>query len=422
MAPDPNELERFMAAVRFHESSNDYGNESGYNPGRGTAKGAYQFIDGTWNNFTYNGVTYLNAFAPKEVQDARARQLMTQYYNELGSWELVGIAWHAGIGAARHVVQGVADPSQMSDMYETVTSEHVKKYLQTAGLDGSSGSWNGMVMSTTERQDNWVFLKDQMEKYGLGELYDFAYDMVMAGSSPASILIQLRDQPAYKERFKGMADRIANGYGPISEADYIANERQYRATLEAAGLPVDMFGSEEDLQSYIANDVSPDELEWRVGMAVTATESANPEVAKQLEELYGIGGTNSELVAYYLDPDRALTYFEGKQQLEAAALSAASIGAVGTGLNRNVAERLAGQDIQPREISERMKGRGSLTQTMVGSQGLTGSEFAAAEFGLDSESVAQLSRVQQQRQGMGKRKSGAMATQGGVSGFGSANS
>jgi len=103
-------------------------------------------------------------------------------------------------------------------------------------------------------------------------------------------------------------------------------------------------------------------------------------------------------------------------------LSAASVGAVGTGLSKNVAERLVGQDIQAREISERMKGRGSVTQTMIGSEGLSGSEFAAAEFGLDSESVAQLKKTQQVRQGMGKRRSGAMATERGVGGLGSARS
>ena len=419
MPPPPGELDRFMAGVRSAESSFNYQAESDWNPGWGTAKGAYQFIDATWNN--YGG--YANALlAPPEVQDAAARDLMSRYYDRYGgNWELVGVAWHAGSGSADAVMESGLDPNTFQDMYGTRSGDHAKKFMNIAGLDGSSGTWNGSVMDQ-ETEDSWVILRDKMKSYGLEELFDFAKDMIVAGSSPASILIQLRDEPAYKKRFKGMEDRIANGYGPISEADYIANEREYRQILEAAGLPTDIFGSQEDFDAYIANDVAPDELEWRVGMAVTATESADPEIAKQLEELYGIGGTNSELVAYYLDPDRALTYFEGKRQIEAAELSAASVGAVGTGLSKNVAERLVGQDIQAREISERMKGRGSVTQTMIGSEGLSGSEFAAAEFGLDSESVAQLKKTQQVRQGMGKRRSGAMATERGVGGLGSARS
>lgn len=414
---NPGELERFMAAIRQRESSHDYQAQSPWNPGYGYARGAYQFLDSTWGNYQ-NYPTALHA--PPEVQDERARQLMTQYYNKYQDWGLVAIAWHGGPGKANKVMEEGIDPNSWQDILGTRTGDYAEKVLNIAGLDGTNGVWNGDVMSQ-ETEDNWVILRDQLEDYGLGELYDFAHEMIMNGHQPASIMIQLQDEPAYKDRFKGMADRIANGYGPISPADYIANEREYRTLLEQAGLPVEVFGSQEDIEAYIANDVAPDELEWRIGMAVTATESADPEIKKQLEELYGIGGTNSELVAYYLDPDRAVTYIEGKQQLEAAELSAAAVGALGTSLNRNIAERLAGLDIQPREISERLKGRGSLTQSMLGSEGLSGSEFAAAEFGMDSESTAQLKKMQQVRQGMGKRRSGAMATQQGVTGLGSAS-
>jgi hypothetical protein len=414
---NPGELERFMASIRHHESSNDYTRLGPYSPGHGYVRGAYQFLDSTWNNYKNYPVA---SSAPPEVQDERARQLMTQYYNKYQDWGLVAIAWHGGPNKANKVFEEGLDPNQWKDVLGTKTGDYANMILNTAGLDGTNGVWNGKVMDQ-ETEDNWVILRDQMEDYGLGELYDFAYEMIMNGSQPAAVMIQLQDEPAYKDRFKAMADRIANGYGPISPGDYIANEREYKTLLEQAGLPVEVFGSKEDIEAYIANDVAPDELEWRIGMAVTATESADPEIKKQLEELYGIGGTNSDLVAYYLDPDRAVTYIEGKQQLEAAELSAAAVGALGTSLNRNIAERLAGLDIQPREISERLKGRGSLTQSMLGSEGLSGSEFAAAEFGMDSESTAQLRKMQQVRQGMGKRRSGAMATQQGVTGLGSAS-
>jgi hypothetical protein len=153
--------------------------------------------------------------------------------------------------------------------------------------------------------------------------------------------------------------------------------------------------------------------------------AADPEIRNQLEELYGVGGEgDGELIAYYLDPERTVNYLELKQQQEAASLSAAAVGALGEGggLSRAQAERLAEQNIQAREITARLGGRGSLTQSLLGSEGMSSSEFAAAEFGLDSESVAQLRRTQQIRQGMGKRRSGSMATQQGVTGLGSANS
>ena len=266
--PSPEELARFMAAIRQRESSNNYRAESPHNPGWGSAKGAYQFIDATWGG--YGG--YANAMiAPPNVQDDRARQLMSQYYRTYGSWDLVAIAWHAGAGSANRVMEAGVDPNQFGDILGTRTGDYANQVLNIAGLGAGGASptasnqvWNGAVM-TTEDEDSWVILKDQLASYGLSELYDFAYEQIVAGSSPASILIQLRQEEAYKERFKGMEERRANGYGPITEADYIANERKYRTLLEQAGLPLELFGRQEDFEAYIANDVSPDELEWRVG-------------------------------------------------------------------------------------------------------------------------------------------------------------
>jgi hypothetical protein len=281
------------------------------------------------------------------------------------------------------------------------------------------------MITASDYEDAWVLLKDQLTEYGLEDLYDFAYEMTMTGASESSVMIQLRDQPAYKERFLGMERRKAAGYRPISPYDYLELEKGYRRAMTEAGLPETLFDSKEDFAEFIGNDISVNELEERVDLAAAALNAADPEIRNQLEELYGVGGEgDGELIAYYLDPERTVNYLELKQQQEAASLSAAAVGALGEGggLSRAQAERLAEQNIQAREITARLGGRGSLTQSLLGSEGMSSSEFAAAEFGLDSESVAQLRRTQQIRQGMGKRRSGSMATQQGVTGLGSANS
>lgn len=83
-----NQLERFMAAIRRLESGSYAGNYNAIGPQTrwGTAKGAYQVLDGTWAN--YGGYATANA-APKEVQDQWARDTFTANYNQYGSWEEV---------------------------------------------------------------------------------------------------------------------------------------------------------------------------------------------------------------------------------------------------------------------------------------------------------------------------------------------
>lgn len=88
----PDGIDKFMAATRDHESGGDYTIEGTETPW-GTATGAYQFLDGTWNG--YKGYARAKD-APPAVQDEKARELMQTYYNKFGSWDGVAGAWFAG--------------------------------------------------------------------------------------------------------------------------------------------------------------------------------------------------------------------------------------------------------------------------------------------------------------------------------------
>lgn len=88
------DLDRFMAALRAVESSHNYQAEGPPTPW-GTATGAYQYLDGTWDN--YKGYARAKD-APPEIQDEKARMDMQNYYNEYGSWDSVAAAWYSGPG------------------------------------------------------------------------------------------------------------------------------------------------------------------------------------------------------------------------------------------------------------------------------------------------------------------------------------
>lgn len=91
-AGGPDGIDAFMAKERAVESSNNYTAEGIQTP-YGTATGAYQFLDSTWG--MYGG--YASAKdAPPALQDAKARELMQQYYHQFGNWNDVAAAWLAG--------------------------------------------------------------------------------------------------------------------------------------------------------------------------------------------------------------------------------------------------------------------------------------------------------------------------------------
>lgn len=267
-------------------------------------------------------------------------------------------------------------------------------------------------------------ISDVLASYGLESLIDEAWNMLveMDSPNPDTVALQLRRTPEFKERFKGMDLRTAAGHSAISPDQYIALERSYKDAMMTAGIPESFYDSSDDLAEFIGNDVSQAEFTSRVSMAAEAVRSVDPNLKMQLQEMYGVGVENDgELIAYYLDPERATNVIEQRLQLEAAGLSAAALGTLGSGLTAPTAERLADMNVQSREITQRFAGQRAVTQRLVGEESaMTSDEFAAASFGLDSDATSDLARLRAQREQRGRRQTGAAMTQTGVTGLGRA--
>jgi hypothetical protein len=93
----------FLAAIRKHESGGDY---KAKNP-HGSASGAYQFIDQTWNN--YGGYAHASD-APPEVQDAKAMEYLSSLQNASADDPRIWAAgWYGGPGIAEKLAQGKLD-------------------------------------------------------------------------------------------------------------------------------------------------------------------------------------------------------------------------------------------------------------------------------------------------------------------------
>lgn len=207
-----------------------------------------------------------------------------------------------------------------------------------------------------ERRSAFALLKEEFNRYGLGDLVGEIETLTAEGVSPSEFSLRLRQTKPYKERFKANEARINSGLSALSEAEYISLEDQYQRVMRQYGLPKSFYstgtqGRQPELEKFIAGDVSPAELEDRVQLAVNRVEKAAPEIINALEDYYGGPGgiSKSNLVAYVLDPQRALP--EIQRKIQAAEIGAAAETA-GFGLGALRAESLAARGITQAQARE----------------------------------------------------------------------
>lgn len=180
-------------------------------------------------------------------------------------------------------------------------------------------------------------LFEEFSRYGLGALVEPLKGFITEGLSPAEFTIKLRGTEAYKKRFAANQGRITKGLRALSEAEYIELEDGYQNIMRQYGLPESYYargemGRQEGFEKFIAGDVSATELEDRIGTAYNRVINANPEVSQALKQFYP-DITNGDILAYALDPDKALTNI--KRKVTAAEIGAGAIQAgLATGLSR----------------------------------------------------------------------------------------
>jgi hypothetical protein len=192
------------------------------------------------------------------------------------------------------------------------------------------------------RQSAYDLLLAQFSEYGLQSLVEPLRNLITQNVSPSEFTIRLRETEAYKKRFAANADRIKKGLTALNEATYLGLEDKYQGIMRNYGLPAtyyskDSMGRQEGFEKLIANDVSATELEDRILTAQNRVINAPAEVTTALKQFYP-GITNGDILAYTLDPEKALT--DIKRKVTAAEIGGAAIGAgLATDITR--AEELA---------------------------------------------------------------------------------
>lgn len=241
--------------------------------------------------------------------------------------------------------------------------------------------------------------------YGLEGLSDFVYTEIIQKetvniNNPDAIIFAIREQPTYKKRFAGNAARLKAGLAELDPASYIGLENAFRETLRSNLGPdmFDFYNETSDFQALIEGDVSPSELNERVQQGYRAVADADPEVKRQMFELYQV--SESQLVGFFLDPKRAAPMLT--RQARAAQISARGLEQGGIQLTSQLAEDLARRDITEAEATRGFSeiGRlGELTQQFAGETAISQEELVGAGLGTNVQAQQELERRKRLRLG-----------------------
>lgn len=252
-----------------------------------------------------------------------------------------------------------------------------------------------------QRSDARTVIQSVLAQYGLQDLSQYLFDLVAGGdinlNNADAIIQKIKDQPAYVQRFPANQARLKRGLPELDPATYIGLERQYLATLRANGMPENFYDNpQEDFAKWIEGDVSPAELQQRVEEGYRAVADADPMVVSEMRRLYAVG--DSDLAAYFLDPERAQPLLTGKQlqrQAQAANIAARAQEQAGITLNASFAEELASRGISAQQalagFSE-IGALGELTQTFAGETAIDVQDFIGAAFGYSPEAAREIER------------------------------
>jgi len=251
------------------------------------------------------------------------------------------------------------------------------------------------------RKDARKTIEAVLNIYGLGGLSKKLYDLYASGEvnieNPDALIFAIRNEPEYKTRFAANELRknraMAKG-GPLSELDpgsYIELENTFRRLMQSNGLPSGFYDQTSDFTALLEGDVSPSELQDRIQNGFRAVQDADPEVKRQMLELYGVN--EAGLAAYFLDPERAAPILTRRAEAAKIAARAKEQGRIQ--LLSGTAEEIAARGITAQEAEAGFTNLGlqqGLYTEMAGEQALTQQEKVGAALGYDVQGKTKLAQ------------------------------
>jgi len=269
---------------------------------------------------------------------------------------------------------------------DTYTDANGNRIETTTFSDNSKTSRNlGVDAGVLTQRTNWIeTLKAQYDAAGLGALGNRIVEFVQQGFDPETIDFKIRETPEFKLRFPANEARKKAGLPVLSLDEYIAAENAYQSVFREAGFAKGFYDSKEDFTRFLENDISPSELKQRVDIASMSVDNADPYYVDSLQRLYGI--PKADMVAYALDPERAMPFINRQVQ---AAQFGGEAARQGLQIDRSMAETYTGQlgvtQAQARQGFEQVAGAlpvaEKLSQITAGAQPFGLEQTTSAVFG-----------------------------------------
>ena len=220
---------------------------------------------------------------------------------------------------------------------------------------------------------------------------------ITGASTIDDIGIQLRESEAFRRRFAANEARRAANKPAYSVSQYLQLESSYRQVLNAAGMPKDFYNDKEDFESFITNDISPDEVQYRVQQGYAAVKNADPAVVNELKTLYGLD--EGTLAAYFIDPNRtkdAVVRSARAAEVAAQARKQADIGLTATQAEELVLGGVTEQQAQ--QAFGDVRALEQLTRPMFGEQALTQEELIQGVTGVNAAAQQRVAKTARRRQ------------------------
>lgn len=257
-------------------------------------------------------------------------------------------------------------------------------------------------------------LNSMFAPYGLQGFGPFLLQFYKQGFQTEELLMtKLRGTDAYKQRFSANEQRRKNGYTVLSEREYLSAESAYKSVLRNSGLPSHFFDSQSDINLFLANDVSPAEVQQRAQLAVETVNNSDPNYLNALWKYYGI--PKDYLAVYVMDPNRALPIIE-------KAMKGSKIGAEALRSNINMGTNTVGELAdagvsapEARAAFDRTNASMDMLKQEATTTGISLSQekVAKSELGMDADTSRKTRQLKSQMRG---RFSGGNAGAAGVTG------
>lgn len=189
-------------------------------------------------------------------------------------------------------------------------------------------------------------LQKQFADMGLGDLWSLIDNYIVEGTDTFDkITTRLRyDQSAQQvlaKRFPALKNRP-----DLDIPSYLALENQYKQVVQSAGLPSGFYDNRSDYTSWIESDVSPLEVQARIGTASQAVANSDPNVKQALRDYYGVD--DAGIMAHFLDPKKAADVLTNQYR---SAQAGGAYKAAGLNLDKTTAEQIGSGDYSSREMS-----------------------------------------------------------------------